>query len=276
MPQQRGEGWGVVAWENNVEGYVVPNLDALIDAKDLVGFARVGVDVTFDAYVRAGSNPEDATVATAHAHGLAQCKRFIAEHHLEPTPAPSNAAACRDIKANEIAFGPSICGELYNVTRIGTAVQDYQGAQTDFLVLAPRKEAGKLLEQPRSQADMEYESVLTLIPLVTGPGVLANLLDVFRDAGLNMTSFISRPIKGRTGTYSFIATLDAAPWEQRSMERWSKSPNTVTGPKLWPYTHEGNAPILQSPHGCCRREVYGLTNSICQMIGRTAKRSERS
>ena len=62
---------------------------------------------------------------------------------------------------------------------------------------------------------MEYESVLTLIPLVTGPGVLANLLDVFRDAGLNMTSFISRPIKGRTGTYSFIATLDAAPWEQR-------------------------------------------------------------
>ena len=56
---------------------------------------------------------------------------------------------------------------------------------------------------------------MTLIPLVTGPGVLANLLDVFRDAGLNMTSFISRPIKGRTGTYSFIVTLDAAPWEER-------------------------------------------------------------
>ncbi len=56
-----------MAWENNVEGYVVPNLDALIDAKDLVGFARVGVDGSFDAYVRAGSNPEDATVATAHA-----------------------------------------------------------------------------------------------------------------------------------------------------------------------------------------------------------------
>ena len=60
---QRGEGWGVVAWENNVEGYVVPNLDALIDAKDLVGFARVGVDVTFDAYVRAGSNPHTRMVS---------------------------------------------------------------------------------------------------------------------------------------------------------------------------------------------------------------------
>ena len=30
-----------------------------------------------------------------------------------------------------------------------------------------------------------------------------------------MTSFISRPIKGHDGTYSFIATLDAAPWEPR-------------------------------------------------------------
>ena len=158
---QHGDGWGIVAWENNVEGYVVPNLDALIDAKDLVGFARVGVNVEFDA------------------------------------------------------FGPAICGELYDITRIGTAIQDYQGAATDFLVLAPRAEVARLLAKPRAEANVEYESVLTLIPLVTGPGVLANLLDVFRDAGLNMTSFISRPIKGRTGTYSFIVTLDAAPWEER-------------------------------------------------------------
>lgn len=212
---QRGDGWGVVAWENNVEGYVVPNLDALIDAKNLVGFARIGVNVSFDAYVVQGSDPNTAHVATAHPHGLAQCKRFIADHHLTTRPASSNAAACRDLKAGEIAFGPAICGELYDITRIGTSVQDYQGAATDFLVLAPRAEAARLLDESRAESDIEYESVLALIPLATGPGVLANLLDVIRDAGLNMTSFISRPIKGRTGTYSFIATLDAAPWERR-------------------------------------------------------------
>ena len=140
---QRGDGWGVVAWENNVEGYVVPNLDALIDAKNLVGFARIGVNVSFDAYVAQGSDPDTAHVATAHPHGLAQCKRFIADHHLTTRPASSNAAACRDLKAGEIAFGPAICGELYDITRIGTSVQDYQGAATDFLVLAPRAEAGR-------------------------------------------------------------------------------------------------------------------------------------
>lgn len=165
---QHGDGWGIVAWENNVEGYVVPNLDALIDAKDLVGFARVGVNVEFDAYVAQGADPAEARIATAHPHGLAQCKRFIAEHRLSTQPATSNAAACRDLIPGEIAFGPAICGELYDITRIGTAIQDYQGAATDFLVLAPRAEVARLLAKPRAEANVEYESVLTLIPLVTG------------------------------------------------------------------------------------------------------------
>ena len=43
--------------------------------------------------------------------------------------------------------------------------------------------------------------------------MLANLLDVVRDHGLNMTSFMSRPIKGQDGLYSFIAAVDAAPWD---------------------------------------------------------------
>lgn len=219
---ESGEAWGVIAWENNVEGYVVPNLDALIDAHDAVGFARVGVDVAFDAFVCEPSGDSVASVAMydgahvyAHSHGLAQCKRFIAEHHLIPEPASSNGAACRDLKPGDVAFGPSICGKLYGLTTIGTAVQDYQGAHTEFLVLAPRDEAAGLLARARQDGVDEYETIITFIPLSTGPGVLANLLDVLRDAGLNMTSFISRPIKGHAGTYSFIATIDAAPWQRQ-------------------------------------------------------------
>ena len=110
-------------------------------------------------------------------------------------------------------------------------VQDYQGARTDFLLLAPRPEVSGLAramfgrsevegakgagagEGPGSRPLREFESIIAFIPLHTGSGVLADLLDRFRDAGLNMTSFMSRPIKGNDGTYSFIATIDAAPWE---------------------------------------------------------------
>ena len=212
---ERGEAWGVMAWENNVEGYVVPNLDLLIDSHDAVGFARIVVDIAFDAFTRGPRVEPDGAQVSAHPHGLAQCKGFIAEHHLTAVPASSNAAACRDLETGQVALGPSICGPLYGLTTVASSVQDYSGAHTEFLVLAPRDEARALLERARTDGVDEFETIVTFIPLSTGPGVLANLLDVVRDAGLNMTSFISRPIKGHDGTYSFIVTLDAAPWQPR-------------------------------------------------------------
>lgn len=216
--QESGE-WGVIAWENNIEGYVVPNLDALIDSTDIAGVARIGVDVSFDAFMRPGDTLDGCTTITAHPHGLAQCRGFAARHHLAPVPADSNGAACRDLQHGQVALGPRICGDLYGLIRIAADVEDYAGAHTDFLVLAPRSQvadsqmADRFPQTAANQLTGEFESIIAFIPLSTGPGVLANLLDVLRDAGLNMTSFISRPIKGRAGTYSFIATIDAAPWQ---------------------------------------------------------------
>lgn len=137
---QSRQGWGVIAWENNVEGYVVPNLDALIDAPNAAGFARISVDVAFNAFTVRGHSIYDCTgnPVSAHPHGLAQCTRFIAEHHLQPEPASSNAAACRDLKPGRVALGPSICGELYDLDTLAEHVQDFDGAHTEFLVIAPR------------------------------------------------------------------------------------------------------------------------------------------
>lgn len=209
----RHEGWGVIAWENNVEGYVVPNLDALLDARDVVGIDRVSVDIAFDAFV--SDDHGELTEAAAHPHGLAQCAGFLRTRGLRPHPADSNAAACRDIGPHQVALGPRLCGDLYGLQTLERNVQDFQGARTDFLVIVPRGTARAYLEaERRLDADADhYESILGLVPLHTGPGTVATMLDVLRDAGLNMTSFISRPIKGRDGTYSFIATIDAAPWK---------------------------------------------------------------
>lgn len=206
-----GQAFGVIAWENNVEGYVVPNIDGLIDAHNVVGCGRLSVAIEFDAFML----PDDASEpkeVTAHPHGLAQCRAFTRQLGLREVPAASNAAACRDITSGQIALGPRICGELYGLVTKQRGVQDYQGSRTDFLLLAPRDEARSLMLGD-DKASTEYESVIAFIPLSTGAGVLAGLLDLLRDAGLNMTSFISRPIKGHDGTYSFIATIDAAPWQ---------------------------------------------------------------
>lgn len=213
---EHGDGFGMIAWENNVDGYVVPNLDALIEANNIAGVARVSVDVSFDAFV---VDDQPVREVCAHSHGLAQCKRFIKQRGLTNVPYASNTAACQAIHSGQVALGPALCGQLYGLKLLQSHVQDYDSARTDFLLLAPRSLTSSIMQWYREQdgqfadACQEFESVIVFIPLHTGPGVLADLLVILRDAGLNMTSFITRPIKGCAGMYSFIATIDAAPWQ---------------------------------------------------------------
>lgn len=218
---EAGRGWGVIAWENSIEGSVVPNLDAMIDARDVAGLGRLSIDVSFDAFVRADKEGS-ATLSpyvtlnqvVAHPHGLAQCTKFVQEHQLTPVPASSNAAACRDILPGQVALGPSLCGPLYGLKTLERKVQDFDGANTDFLIVAAREDVNQVLKSSRQIGVSDYETIIAVAPLSTGPGVIAKLLDRLRDEGLNMTSLMSRPIKGNAGTYSFIITLDAAPWQR--------------------------------------------------------------
>jgi chorismate mutase / prephenate dehydratase len=218
---EAGRGWGVIAWENGIEGSVVSNLDAMIDARDVAGLGRLSIDVSFDAFVRAdeGSSTTLSPYVTlnqvvAHPHGLAQCAKFVQEHQLTPVPATSNAAACRDILPGQVALGPSLCGPLYGLKTLEHKVQDFDGTNTDFLIVAAREDVNQVLKSSRQIGVSDYETIIAVAPLSTGPGVMAKLLDRLRDEGLNMTSLMSRPIKGNAGTYSFIITLDAAPWQR--------------------------------------------------------------
>src|SRR5690606_17130381 len=104
---------GVVAIESSVEGYVVPSLDAIVAARDVVAVDEVALDISFDAFTHPDAT--ELTEVCAHPHGLAQCAAWIAERGLKPVPASSNAAACRDVEPHQVALGPSLCGDLYGL-----------------------------------------------------------------------------------------------------------------------------------------------------------------
>lgn len=209
---EKHNNWGVIAWENNIEGVVIPNLDLLIDAKNMVGIARVGVDISFDAVICKSDSIDNCSAIVAHPHALAQCRKFAQKRGLKEKTASSNASACRDLVPGEVALCPRICADLYNRQIVSEGVEDFSGARTEFLVLAPRDEVLDFVNIQRENFS-SFSSIIAFIPRCTGAGVLANLLDVVRDHGLNMTSFMSRPIKGQDGLYSFIATVDSAPWD---------------------------------------------------------------
>ena len=258
--------WGVIAWENNIEGVVIPNLDLLIDAKNMVGIARVGVDISFDAVICKSDSIDNCSTIVAHPHALAQCRKFTQEHGLQEKTASSNAAACRDLVPGEVALCPRICADLYNRQIVSEGVEDFSGDRTEFLLLAPRDEALDFINVQRENFS-SFSSIIAFIPRCTGAGVLANLLDVVRDHGLNMTSFMSRPIKGQGGLYSFIATVDAAPWDsmcKTMIQEVVEHGDWVRVLAVYP-SDKHNNPVMDDwmlPHGgvCVEPSVDALRN----------------
>jgi prephenate dehydratase len=204
---------GVVAVESSVEGHVMPSLDVLLASADVVAVDEVVLDVSFDAFVRPGHG--ELREATAHPHGLAQCRRFVARHGLVEVPAASNGAACRDVGEQQVAFGPRLCGELYGLETFAEAVEDHPGARTRFAVLDRRARAGGRFAAGRDERGGAgtWRTMVAITPVVTGPGVLARITDAFGTRAVNMSSLVTRPLKAREGQYVFVVTLDAAPWE---------------------------------------------------------------
>lgn len=205
--------FGIVAIESTVEGYVVPSLDALVAARNVVAVDETFVAVSFDAFVRSGSENTAKTEVMAHPVGLAQCQEFISANGLEPIPASSNAAACRDVQDHQIALGPALCGELYGLALHAKDVSDFAGARTRFLLITDRGQARASFDELRSGSAPLMRSMLAVTPRATGPGVLARISGALGERGVNMSSLITRPLKALEGKYTFIVTLDGAPWE---------------------------------------------------------------
>lgn len=216
--EQVGSGtseFGIVAIESSVEGYVVPSLDALVTATNVVAIDEVFVEVAFDAMKISGATGP-FTEVVSHPHGLAQCQEFIAAQGLIEVPASSNAAAARDIESHQIALAPEIARTLYGRELVSQKVQDFQGARTRFLLITARDSVTGPHRKAAVWRDNEstpMRSMLAITPRITGPGVLARISGALGEKGVNMSSLITRPLKALEGKYVFIVTVDAAPWQ---------------------------------------------------------------
>jgi prephenate dehydratase/chorismate mutase/prephenate dehydratase len=197
----------VVAIENSVAGYVVPSLDLLLDA-EVVAVDEVAVDITFDAFVLPGSTGEPL-VAVSHPHGLAQCQQFVLRRGLPTRASTSNAAACRDLRPAEVAIGPRSCGELYGLEVLERSVEDFAGARTRFLFIVRRADSRDAVRAAASTGSVH--TMIAVTPQATGPGVLARITTTFADRSINLTSLITRPLRGRASKYCFVMTLQGHP-----------------------------------------------------------------
>jgi prephenate dehydratase len=115
---------------------------------------------------------------------------------------PSTASAFEKIKGeglvDSIAIGPKIAAEIYGLKVIKEDVQDEGNNETSFVVI----------KRESSESSSADKTTIVVNPKVDRPGLLYDILEVFKGKGVNLSKIESRPSRDKLGSYIFYLTLD--------------------------------------------------------------------
>jgi len=189
----------LVPMENSVEGAVPATLDELANGDPLVIADEVYLSVSFNLFVRAGTELADIRSVATHPHAEAQVRRWLRDT-LPGVPVSlidSTAAGAEAVAAGayDAAISAPLAGELYGLTALATDVADNPGAVTRFVLLTRPTAPG-----PRTGND---RTSLVAYLREDHSGALLEILTEFASRAVNLTRIESRPTKGRIGQYCF-------------------------------------------------------------------------
>ncbi len=191
---------GVLPVENSIEGSVNATLDVLTEY-DLYIVAEVVVDVEHALLAQ----DDGFDVVASHPQALAQCRGYLRERYpdAELRSVSSTAAgveeAREDASVAAIAH-PSLADGTVRV--IDEAVQDVDGNSTRFVAVA-REAADAEHGEDAEGRDGDAKTTIVVYPGGDRPGLLYDILGVFKERGVNLTRIESRPSKRELGDYVF-------------------------------------------------------------------------
>ncbi len=196
--------FGIVPFENSVEGQVNLAVDTLIAHADRVRVRdEVVLGVTFGAY----RHPDDhgpVSAVLSHPVALAQCRRWmrtggpgVAHHETSST-----AEACRTVATGEhpglVAVASPTAAATFGLVPVAEGIEDVAGAETRFVVVG----AGD------AEPTGNDRTMALVTPPSEGAGILLRVLRPISERGVNISAIASRPLRARLGTYCFLLVVD--------------------------------------------------------------------
>jgi chorismate mutase/prephenate dehydratase len=137
----------------------------------------------------------------SHPQALAQCREWLGKHlpaaQLVQTPSTSAAAREALSDAAGAAIGSKLAAELFGVAILRENIQDRVENATRFVMLAND-------DAPRTGND----KTTLAFAVHDSRGALRRVLEIFDDAGVNLTRIESRPSRRRVWDYVFLADLE--------------------------------------------------------------------
>jgi chorismate mutase/prephenate dehydratase len=191
--------FGIVPVENSTEGAVNITLDRLIESEAGI-CGEVRLDIAQHLLTRATELAEIKRVAS-HPQGIAQCRRWLAEHlpevSLEETTSTAFAAGEAAKDATVAAIASELAAELHGVPIFRQRIEDNPNNSTRFLVIGRRV-----------MAATGRDKTSVLFSTRNEPGALVGALEPFRTCGLNLTKIESRPTKRRSWEYVMFVDVE--------------------------------------------------------------------
>jgi chorismate mutase/prephenate dehydratase len=185
---------GLAPVENTVGGGVIETLDALIDS-DVKVCAEVLMAIHHNLLSKCPL--EEIEKIYSKPEVFAQCRNWLSATfkggQTIPVASTARAAQLAAEEQKSAAIGSAIAAELYGLKIICENIEDIANNVTRFLVIS-RQDA-----KPTGE-----DKTAILFSTAHKAGALADVLDVFKRYGINLTNIESRPSRKREWEYYFF------------------------------------------------------------------------
>lgn len=189
--------FGVVPIENSMGGGVIDTLDALIET-DVQVCAEINRSIHHN--LLALCPLEQVQKVYSKPEVFSQCQKWLVETNLVgrtiPVASSSRAAEMAREESGAAAIGSTLAAELYDLKIVCPNIEDAANNVTRFFVI------GRKASKPTGD-----DKTSIVFNTNDEPGALVNVLDAFRQAGINLSFIESRPSKKRNWEYYFFADL---------------------------------------------------------------------
>ncbi len=191
---ERGNAeFGIVPWENSLEGSVGETLDNFL-RKDVKVFGELVLPIVHALMV----GEEERDVVYSHPHAYEQARDILrdvlGDHEFVPTSSTAEAAK-KAAKEGGYALGPPRLAERFDLDVVEEI--RLENNETRFAVLSTR-----------DRAPTREDKTSVVFSVTDRPGALREVLGIFADRGINLTKIESRPAKSGLGDYVFFLDFE--------------------------------------------------------------------
>ncbi len=194
--------YGLVPIENSTGGSITETMDAFQTYHNdiqLYGELQLAVHCS----LLANCQPHDVSHIYARPESFAQCRNWLATQYpqAELIAVESSASAAQkaktefdeDKKSGAAAIGSQLAGEIYGLHALFEQIEDRRNNVTRFLILS------------KHETEISGDDKTSLMFMTPDkPGALADVLGVFKRAGINLTHIDKCPRRGVNWEYTFF------------------------------------------------------------------------